>query len=69
MTTVEMLRAGTSTVTWLPLTLVVRGARLEYCDVMVWSADLMVSGAWMTAPFTALVERLRMTSVTLPSPW
>ena len=68
-TTVEMLRAGTETVTWLPLTLVVWPARLEYRDVMVCNADATPSGAWMTALFTALVVRLRMTSVILPSPW
>src|SRR5690242_18287021 len=69
MTTVEMLRAGTETVTWFPLTLVVCAARLEYRDVMVCRADSTPSGACTTAPFTALLVRLRMTSVILPSPW
>ena len=69
MVMVEMLRAGMLTVACPLLRVTGCAAAPRPCEVATYCALAMFCGVWMTALLTALVERLRITSVTLSLPW
>ena len=69
MVMVEMLRAGMLTVACPALRVTGCAAAPRLCEVATYCALATFCGVWMTALLTALVERLRITSVTLSLPW